>query len=238
MVTVTARGLWTIHGVCMGMSWGIFAPLAIGSVFLRNRFNFLKSNAWWFRVHLCLAILVAVFTGVGAAVAIVAEIRDEDGVFEESLRFDDDVHEFWGYFITAVVFLQAVVAYARPAKVVVTPKYPPTGEDTDNHDHNDEGIFRDEEKQHGEEGEGVADNNDEGATTMMAKSKICTIRKLWEYTHRLFGILLLCLAWFNCHSGIFLFAEHYGPVDNLVKFFWGMTGSLTTIIVILRIFWK
>ncbi len=209
----------------MGMAWGIFAPLAIGSTFLRNHVNVLKSNANWFRVHLSLAILVAVLTGVGAVVAIVAEIRDEDGMFEENELFDDDDHEGIGYIIVGVVLLQVIAGFARPNRPVGAPKPSLTDDD-------DEGIFVDEEKH----GDGLATNEEgpEGENsaigTTITKSKTCNVRKLWEYTHRLFGILLLGLAWYNCHSGIFLFAEHFGPIDGLVKLFWGVTGSLSGII--------
>ncbi len=218
MATITTADLWMIHGVSMAAAWGILVPLAIGSVFLRNHVRFLQSNARWLRVHLCLATLAAILTGVGYAVAIMAESRDEDGRFEENERFDDDFHSLVGIVVLALVFIQVVAGFVRP-KPVVTPVETSTEE-----------TFEDEEEKHSQDSNeiGQAGGNDEG--DKITESKTCHFRKLWEYAHRLLGILLVALAWFNCHSGIFLFAEYYGPIDNLLKLFWGLTGSLSVTI--------
>ena len=183
IITTSTKGLWMLHGVLVGVAWGVLARLAIGSVFLCNHFTFLKSNARWLRLHFYLADLVVIFTAVGYAVAIAA--ADDDGTFEENELFDDDVHSGMGLAILGMVILQAIAGFVRP-KPVANPISSPAED-------NNEGIFDDKEK-HAEEGS-------------------------MEYTHRLLGILLLCLAWFNCHSGIFLLAEYYGPIDNLVKLF-------------------
>ncbi len=225
MATITTRDLWMIHGVSLGVAWGILVPLSIGSVFLRNHINVLKSNGRWLRVHLWLATLVAVLTGVGYGVAIIAEERDEDGEFEENEVFDDDAHSFVGIIVLIMVFLQVIMGFIRP-KPAVIPVSPSTGEKK-------EGIFEDEEYHDAEDSSNemepaAAENETDTSST---KPKMCTIRKIWEFTHRLFGILLLGLAWFNCHSGIFLFAEYYGPIDYLLRLFWGITGSLSGIIV-------
>ncbi len=217
MATITTTDLWMIHGVSMAAAWGILVPLAIGSVFLRNHVRFLESNARWLRVHLCLATLAAILTGVGYAVAIMAESRDEDGRFAENESFDDDFHSLVGIAVIALVFIQVVAGFFRP-KPMVAPVETSTEEN-----------FEDEEKHSQDSNEiGQAGGNDEG--DKITESNTCNFRKLWEYTHRLFGFLLVGLAWFNCHSGIFLFAEYYGPIDNLLKFFWWLTGSLSVTI--------
>mmetsp|Transcript_12730 Transcript_12730/g.26308 ORF Transcript_12730/g.26308 Transcript_12730/m.26308 type:complete len:244 (-) Transcript_12730:567-1298(-) len=234
MATITTEDLWMIHGVSMGIAWGILVPLAIGSVFLRNHITLLKSNARWLRAHICLAILVVILTGMGYAVALMAEERDDDGRFAENEKFDDDVHSVVGIGVLGIVVLQVIAGFFRP-KPVVAPVSKRTGE-------NDDSIFEDEEK-HGEgsnelepdgeydgDGEYIGDN---GSVVTVKKPNRCTgVRKLWEWTHRLFGVLLLGFAWFNCHSGIYLFAEYYGPIDNLLKLFWGVTGSLSGIILV------
>jgi hypothetical protein len=209
IITTSTKGLWMLHGVLVGVAWGVLARLAIGSVFLCNHFTFLKSNARWLRLHFYLADLVVIFTAVGYAVAIAA--ADDDGTFEENELFDDDVHSGMGLAILGMVILQAIAGFVRP-KPVANPISSPAED-------NNEGIFDDKEK-HAEEGSMEMETNGENDTDATPPTKCkMWIRKLWEYTHRLLGILLLCLTWFNCHSGIFLLAEYYGPIDNLVKLF-------------------
>eukprot|EP00531_Pseudo-nitzschia_arenysensis_P011758 CAMPEP_0116132728 /NCGR_PEP_ID=MMETSP0329-20121206/9713_1 /TAXON_ID=697910 /ORGANISM="Pseudo-nitzschia arenysensis, Strain B593" /LENGTH=221 /DNA_ID=CAMNT_0003627283 /DNA_START=160 /DNA_END=825 /DNA_ORIENTATION=- len=210
----------------MAIAWGILVPLAIGSVFLRNHIALLKTNARWLRVHHSLATLAAILTGAGYAVAIMAESRDEDGRFAENERFDDDFHSLVGIVILALVFIQIIAGFVRPKPVVVPVE------------NNTEEVFEDEEKHAQDSNEmDQADRNDGSdatttttTSTTTTKFKTWSFRKLWEYTHRLFGMLLIGLAWFNCHTGFFLFAEYYGPIDNLLKLFWGVTGSLSVTI--------
>lgn len=224
MATISTEDLWMIHGVSMGIAWGILVPLAIGSVFLRNHITLLKNNARWLRVHICLAILVVILTGVGYIVALMAEERDGDGRFPENEKFDDDVHSVVGIGVLGIVFLQLFAGFFRP-KPVVAPVSTTT-------DQNDDSIFEDEEK-HGEEPDGEYDADggydveNDSVATVKKPNRCAGVRKCWEWTHRVSGILLLGFAWFNCHSGIYLFAEFYGPIDNLLKLFWGVTGSLS-----------
>lgn len=53
-------------------------------------------------------------------------------------------------------------------------------------------------------------------------------RQCWEYGHRLVGMALLGLAWYNCHTGIILQAENYYEDDEqqLLKIFWWVTGGI------------
>lgn len=58
-------------------------------------------------------------------------------------------------------------------------------------------------------------------------------RKLWECFHRLTGVTLLGLAWYNCHSGIFLQCAKFdrdGDEAKLLGAFWGVTGTIAGLI--------
>jgi hypothetical protein len=58
-------------------------------------------------------------------------------------------------------------------------------------------------------------------------------RRIWEYKHRIMGLGLLVLSWYNCDSGLGLFAERYGENNALSGAFWGVTGGLAGLICIL-----
>jgi len=63
-------------------------------------------------------------------------------------------------------------------------------------------------------------------------------RSAWEIGHRVFGIVLLLMAWFQIASGIkiyqTLFVESAGT--NLFGIFWGSIGAIVSIVVAGRIF--
>jgi hypothetical protein len=58
-------------------------------------------------------------------------------------------------------------------------------------------------------------------------------RRIWEYKHRIMGLGLLGLSWYNCDSGLEFFAERYGQDQDLSGAFWGVTSGLAGLICIL-----
>jgi hypothetical protein len=59
-------------------------------------------------------------------------------------------------------------------------------------------------------------------------------RVIWKLVHRILGVILLSLAWFNCHTGIVLYSEKY-DTDNerqLLNVFWGFAATIAVIFLL------
>jgi hypothetical protein len=69
------------------------------------------------------------------------------------------------------------------------------------------------------------------------KLKKTRFRVVWEVMHRVFGTATLALAWCNCNSGLHLYAKIF-VTDNRAGLFWGLTGTLAGVIVILTLYSK
>lgn len=210
------RDLWVAHGILLGVAWGILAPLAIGAAYLRNNLVILKKDALWLRIHFLLCVLVAFFTFAGFLVAVVATQKDDD-----LPHFEEDIHHKAGLAIFVLVLVQAFAGYFRPSPVPASQKLVGNAEEGDIL----EASENDELPQ-----DNLADAESSLPTNKVNFhfSKALQIRKFWEYTHRLLGIILLGLAWYNCHSGIVLQAENYDQdnQESLLKIFWGITGAI------------
>jgi hypothetical protein len=64
--------------------------------------------------------------------------------------------------------------------------------------------------------------------------RVSDLRAYWKYAHRIMGIILIALAWFNCHTGIELFSVKYST-DNeqqLLNVFWGFTGTIAVVFLL------
>mmetsp|Transcript_10259 Transcript_10259/g.24026 ORF Transcript_10259/g.24026 Transcript_10259/m.24026 type:complete len:589 (+) Transcript_10259:96-1862(+) len=248
------RALWVAHGLFMGIAWGIFAPLAIGAAYLRNNFGFLKDNARWLKIHFYFSGLTAFFTIVGFALAVSATKKDDD-----IPHFDEDDHHKAGLAIFLLVIFQGFAGYYRPSPVQKRPSSNETTNQPDSASNStsspvsfpastptrypiDELSFDDVE-QFTESLPGIVVSQQQSSnvdTVIKAKAVPSTtnknaffVRRLWEYGHRLLGIILLSLSWYNCHSGIVLQAENYDQDDegSLLGIFWGITGFIAGSIV-------
>eukprot|EP00536_Pseudo-nitzschia_multiseries_P003435 jgi/Psemu1/301964/fgenesh1_kg.53_\ len=207
-----------MHGILMGVAWGILAPLAIGAAYLRRNLPILQKGALWLKIHLFLCVLVALLTFVGFVVAVVATLKDGEGIF------DDDFHHMAGFAILVLVFVQAFAGYFRPSPVPVSPPKQVHTKDSDEEASKDPPVQDESQMSMTEVDEEVA-----------ISRKAWYTRKTWEYTHRMLGILLLGLAWCNCHTGIILQADEYPQYDegSLLKFFWGITASIAGTILLM-----
>ncbi|KAG7342936.1 cytochrome b561 [Nitzschia inconspicua] len=66
------------------------------------------------------------------------------------------------------------------------------------------------------------------------ESEMSKARMLWKITHRVLGVILLSLAWYNCTTGIVLFSEKYN-VDNerqLLNVFWGFAATIAVLFLV------
>jgi Eukaryotic cytochrome b561 len=61
--------------------------------------------------------------------------------------------------------------------------------------------------------------------------KVPAIRVLWEYGHRLCGMALLAMGWYQCHSGLVLYAERFANDNDYTKAFWAVSGTIMVIAI-------
>ncbi len=106
-----ARSLWNAHGMCMGLAWGLFSPLAIGAAILRNAFSVLRDHANWLRVHFWLNVLVVLLTVVGFVLAVVATHKETGAV----QYFSDTTHSKAGFSVLVLVLVHSWAAFFRPS---------------------------------------------------------------------------------------------------------------------------
>ena len=80
-------------------------------------------------------------------------------------------------------------------------------------------------------------DDDEEEQARLDDEQKSKIRVVWEYGHRIVGLVTLALAWYNCDLGIDYLAQNYrdGDEGTLAAAFWGVTASLAGVIVILTL---
>jgi hypothetical protein len=106
-----ARSLWNAHGMCMGLAWGLFAPLAIGAAILRSTLPILRDNANGLRCHFWFNVLVVLLTVIGFALAVVAT-HQESG---ELQYFTASTHSKAGFSVLILVLVHVWAAFFRPS---------------------------------------------------------------------------------------------------------------------------
>ena len=55
------------------------------------------------------------------------------------------------------------------------------------------------------------------------------LRILWEYGHKLCGVALLGMGWYQCHSGLIWYASRFVQEEDYTRVFWGITGTIAAI---------
>ena len=206
--------LWKVHGILMALAWGLFAPLAVGAAVLRvfvDRVAGAQNKGLWFKVHLCLNVLVLLLTIAGFAVAFVAK-REGEGEEEEEEEEEEEiegVHGRLGVAIMVLVVLQSIAGFFRPGLP----------------------------KPASEEKEKDADSRDQTDRTDATKSEASIAQKslgrmAWEVLHRVSGVALLGMGWYNCHTGIIKAASMLEDYNDWTGAFWSVVGVLVGLIVI------
>jgi hypothetical protein len=77
------------------------------------------------------------------------------------------------------------------------------------------------------------DSDNEAARSGSVVNGKSMARDIWEFKHRAMGLTLLALSWYNCDAGLELFAGRYGQDQDSSGAFWGVTGGLAGLLLIL-----
>ena len=234
----SSRSLWVAHGILMGIAWGICVPLAIGASVLRKMHARLLQGGTWLHLHSWLMCLAALLTLIGLILAIVATNKDNSGTENTPRHFSEDKHHKVGLAIVILILVQALAGFLRPA-----PTSTVAARDAKEDPHEEESNPSEPETD--SNGDGEIDDDDVSPSQNMndavasengeISASKSSLRQAWEYMHRAMGLILLGLAWYNCHTGIQLQAENYYQDDEerLLSIFWGITGALSGIVIFL-----
>jgi hypothetical protein len=221
----SSRKLWMWHGILMAISWGILVPLAIGSSLLRDTLNL--PPGVWLTLHISLNMFAILCMAVSFGIAIyLTNEKTADGV--NPRHFLNRNHGTIGLVIFLLAFMQAIIGMMRPngPKKPAAPVEIP--EDIEGAAKNTTEDFVDTSD------EFTNDGSDGSVGKSGSKAPVKSIaRRIWEYKHRITGLSLLGLSWYNCDAGLELYAERYGADHDLSVAFWGVTGGLSGLICIL-----
>lgn len=80
----------------------------------------------------------------------------------------------------------------------------------------------------------AAGDDEEGGPRPLAAEEKSGMRKLWEVGHRLFGLVVLGLCWYQIQLGIKWYHNIFndGDYDDTLTIFWAVIGTLGAIVVI------
>jgi len=223
------RQMWRTHGILMAIAWGLCAPLAIGASILRTSFARLgisNDKGLWFKIHLYMNIGTTLLTLAGFIVAVAAKKQQGVENFETT-------HAKFGLAIFTMVLAQGIAGFLRPG--LPKPKSSSTS------------IGDEESDPNHMKKDSLDDNNTERDPSSPMHATIETssparpensktkVRVAWEWGHRLLGLGLLAMAWYNCHTGIVYASTLWDESFDNAAAFWGVVGGLTSFIVVARV---
>ena len=210
VLTDDNRSLWIAHGATAATAWGILVPLAIGSALLRKGLEAVGlPEGAWFQLHRGLNTLAAFLTIVSFAIAVYIFSKEPGKV-----HFSEDPHHIMGLVIFILTLLQAMNGICRP-HLPHTKKTSAKGSD---HDFDD-----------------VDDDESVEKPRAHDFSEKSTTRIIWEFGHRILGMALLAMSWWQIQDGIALFMERFPEDHDLTPVFWGVAIGISVVIAILFI---
>jgi hypothetical protein len=208
--------LWMAHGWLMAISWGVLTPIAIGSSILRKRLGN-KAAGTWYVLHSNINTLSFACTLAGFGIAVYSVAAS--GV----KQFSGNLHKFLGIIVFSLVCLQVVSGLFRPnlpneeadkqrraaaaaAAAAAAMEEPITQPGLDN-------INSYEER----------------------PPRKSIARMFFEVQHRILGLGLLVLCWYQCTLGIEQYNILYDLSFPATSIFWIVAGVITALIVLGRV---
>lgn len=197
--------LWAAHGGCAAVAWAILVPLAIGSSIIRDTLQSMGlPPGAWFMLHRGLNTLALLLTICAFGIAVYI-IGDQGRA-----HFSGGVHVTLGLIIFILTVLQALNGMFRPhVPAAAAPDTSDTKKEDDEEDAEEEAVVKEQEP----------------------KSQI---RVIWEYGHRILGVVLLAMAWWQVQSGFGIFFERFGT--DLRAAFWAVVGVITGVVAVVKIY--
>jgi hypothetical protein len=214
------RELWTAHGAMAATAWGILVPLAIGSSLIRKLLEAIGlPKGSWFQLHRGLNALAAILTIVSFSIAVYTLSKEG---YEE--HFSVDSHHTVGLVIFILTLLQALNGVFRP-------HLPPDTEElriAAVKSNDDNTVEEEAQQQRGN------DNLQTAEPRNLVANK-STARVVWEYGHRILGVGLLAMSWWQVQRGLGLFVARFQDANNQSSVFFGVAGGICAIVFILFI---
>ena len=200
-----SRDLWIAHGWTAAVAWAILVPLAIGAAMIRKLLEAAGLPKGWW---------YQLHRGLNAIAAILTIVSFSIAVYifnkeADPVHFSEDPHHTVGLLIFIITLLQALNGVLRPPLP-----------------HADAPII----SAHDEEEE---DKTEE--PKVQAETGKSTQRVVWEVGHRILGVGLLAMAWWQVQNGIGLYLERFPMENDLTPVFWGVAIGITVVVLILYI---
>jgi hypothetical protein len=240
------RSLWMAHGILLGLAWGVCAPIAIGAAVLRGGFDRLGlPEGTWFKVHFFMNVLTVWMTIAGVIIAVVATNNKEDDTVhgagthhhkEDGTVHGAGTHHKVGFCVLVLAVLQAAGGKLRPGLTKAAAAA--SSISTSQHDKALATTAHSENKEHDDSKEDSDTNNNNKDDEGEELNKKSTVRVAWEWGHRIIGLVLLGLAWANCHTGIDWFIFNWQDdegAESLTGVFWGVTAGISGLVILLSI---
>lgn len=239
------REMWMVHGILMAIAWGICAPVAIGASILRTgfaRLGLTNDKTLWFQIHFYMNVGTALLTLAGFIIAVLAKNQQQMQDDEETtavVHFQG-THAKMGLTIFIMVFLQSLAGRFRPS---LPPKETESSIIVDGAESSKRGVVKKDQQDDLDRTERDTSahldfsssfgHQNEQSTGINAKKS--DIRIGWEWGHRLTGLALLGMAWYNCHTGIVWSSTVWEENEDWTGVFWGVVGGIVGIIIASRI---
>lgn len=244
---------WMAHGICASIAWAILVPLAIGSSLLRKllekELGFHKSA--WFSIHFALNTLAALLTVISFSIAVYIS-REEYG----KSNWKEHTHFIVGLVIFLLTLMQAVIGMFRPRRHAKVSLSDEAQQQVGGDQQPSFGLYRVQEKLIIDRGapeeevevpltktDPVTKEKETASTTMEeheneetvdikpAKKSIPYV--FWQAKHRIFGIVLLAISWWNVYSGWELFGQVTVDGEDFGNAWLGVGGGVLGVIIIL-----
>jgi hypothetical protein len=92
--------IWLLHGICLGLAWGILCPLGIAFAFLKRK---TKS---WYKMHQACNNATLLLTCLGILLGVVATFMDD-----RATHLETD-HSWFGLGVFCALLIETVLAFA------------------------------------------------------------------------------------------------------------------------------
>jgi DOMON domain len=228
------KKLWMVHGIFLAVAWAILVPLGVAASILRGLFT--DKRGVWFKTHRNLNSLAVALTIFGFAIAVYL-INDEQ---KGAKHFQTMKHHKTGLVVFLLSFLQALSGIFRPP----APHPPPPKDEVAPadlemeevkstiseayvdapYDMKNDVLKNDIMKVEGPKDDHHDDHHDH--------SKKSTARVVFEYQHRILGLVTMVMGWITCYSGVELFHRRFGGTD-LTGVLWGAVGGIAVVTLLL-----